>query len=482
MTAELDGLARACLLPGFAGAVAPDWLRRELEAGVGGVVLFARNVADNGQLASLTGSLREHRPDVLVATDEEGGDVTRLEARTGSSYPGNLALGAVDDVVLTERVAASIAADLRAVGVNVDLAPVADVNTNPRNPVIGVRSFGSDPGLAARHVAAFVTGLQTGGVAACVKHFPGHGDTELDSHLELPVVSSSRDDLLSAALVPFRAAFAAGAKALMTAHIVVPAIDALPATLSPAQLTGLLREELGFDGLVVTDALEMKAIAAGVGMEEGAVRALGAGADALCLGHDIDAGHVTRVAGAVAGAVLEGRLDEERLAEAAGRVADLGRWALAASPGAAPERSVGLVAARRALEADGEVTLVREPLLVEFVPTAGIAAGEAQHGIGQILGVRVPAAEVVRVAEPAPGEAVSLVPLGSRQLVVVVGDPHRHAWERAAAETMLASTPDAIVVDIGMPAWQPAGAAGRLVTRGAGRVNLEAAVERLLGL
>jgi len=152
---SLERLAAACVLPGFPGPVAPDWVRRRLSEGLGGVVLFAWNVESREQLAALTASLRAENEDVLIAIDEEGGDVTRLEASTGSSYPGNAALGAVDDVELTEQVAAAIGAELAAVGINVDLAPVADVNTNPLNPVIGIRSFGADGDLVARHVAAF---------------------------------------------------------------------------------------------------------------------------------------------------------------------------------------------------------------------------------------------------------------------------------------------------------------------------------------
>jgi beta-N-acetylhexosaminidase len=480
MTDEAGRLARACLLPGFAGTIAPDWLRRELEAGLGGVVLFARNVADGAQLEALTRSLRAYRPEILVATDEEGGDVTRLEAATGSSYPGSLALGAVDDVALTERVAAAMAADLRAAGVNLDLAPVADVNTNPRNPVIGVRSFGADPALVSRHVAAFVTGLQAGGVAACVKHFPGHGDTEHDSHLELPVLRATRDEIDSS-LAPFRAAIAAGVEAVMTAHLVVPALDERPATLSRAVLTTLLREELGFDGLVVTDALEMKAIASGVGMDEGAVQALVAGADAVCLGHDIDESHVTRVTDALVDALRQGRLPEGRLVEAAGRAGAVGRRAAAAPAGPVVDRSVGLDAARRALAVQGDVTLGRPPLLVELVPEAGIAAGEAHHGIGQTLGARLPSARTVRITAPAPGTTPPVPALDGRQLVLAVRDPGRHEWERVLAEELVRAAGDAIVVDVGLPDWAPAGARGRLVTHGAGRVSFEAAVERLLG-
>ncbi len=245
VSAGLERLASACLFPGFEGLSAPDWLRRELDGGLGGVVLFSRNVGDRAQLAALSAEIRAENADALIGIDEEGGDVTRLEASTGSSYPGNLALGAVDDVELTERVAAAIGGELAACGVNLDLAPVADVNSDELNPIIGVRSFGSDPGLVARHVAAFVTGLQSMGVAACAKHFPGHGATREDSHRELPTIDVDRETLLARELVPFRAAIAAGVQSIMTAHIRVPAIDELQATLSRAHLTGLLREELG---------------------------------------------------------------------------------------------------------------------------------------------------------------------------------------------------------------------------------------------
>ena len=183
----LDELAAACLHPGFDGLEPPDELLRWIERGLGGVVLFSANIRDAEQVTALTARLRARPAVPDRSTDEEGGDVTRLEAATGSSYPGNLALGVVDDVELTRAVAAAMGGELAAVGVNLNFAPVADVNTNPHNPVIGVRSFGADPALVGRHVAAFVEGMQGAGVAACAKHFPGHGDTSADSHLELPV-------------------------------------------------------------------------------------------------------------------------------------------------------------------------------------------------------------------------------------------------------------------------------------------------------
>src|SRR2546423_2472415 len=301
---ELDRWAAACLLPGFAGTTPPDWLRSWIERRLGGVVLFSHNVEGPEQLAALT----EELPGLLVVIDEEGGDVTRLEHERGSSYPGNFALGVVDDVALTEEVGAAIGSDLAAVGVNLNFAPVADVNTNPANPVIGIRSFGSEPELVARHVAAYVRGMQTAGVAACAKHFPGHGDTELDSHHELPTVSGDLD----AALLPFQAAIDEGVRAIMSAHIRLPELDDVPATVSRRILHDLLREELGFTGLVITDALDMKGVTATVGID-GAVLALAAGADALCLGAGLDPEPLERVHRSIVEAVSTGRLPEERL-------------------------------------------------------------------------------------------------------------------------------------------------------------------------
>ena len=477
-----DGLARlanACILPGFAGLTPPEWLRRELDKGLGGVVLFGRNVRDRAQLAALCGDLRATR-ETVIAIDEEGGDVTRLEVGTGSSLPGNLALGAVDDVSLTERVGRALARELRDLGVTHDLAPVADVNTNPRNPVIGVRAFGADPSHAARHVAAFVTGLQRGGVTACAKHFPGHGATEVDSHLGLPTVTTTREALLENELVPFRAAIAAGTRAIMTAHVVVPAIDEAPATLSRAHLTGLLRDELGFTGMIVTDALEMQAVSAGVGMGEGAVRALAAGADALCLGHDIDADHVARVRAALVGAVRAGRLSAERLEQAAERNAA----SFVPRPGVADHpaslREIGMDAARRALRVEGPVATSGPLLVVELAAPLSVAAGLAWHDLGSILAQRGADAAAISVGS-ATGDLVELVAAHpGRRPILVVRDPERHGWQRELADAFVAARPDAVVVDVGYPGWRPASAGLPILTTfGAGRANLVAAAERL---
>ncbi len=412
---SLRALAAGCLLASFPGDVPPDWLRRRLADGLGGVCLFAWNVGD---VAGLTAALAAERRELVVAVDEEGGDVTRLEWERGSSFPGNLALGTVDDVELTERVAAAIAGALARAGANLNLAPVADANTNPRNPVIGVRSFGAGPALVARHTAAFVRGTQKQGVAACAKHFPGHGDTAQDSHLELPAGEPC--------LEPFRAAIDAGVGAVMTAHLRVPSLDEAPATLSRRIVTELLREELGFDGVVVSDALDMRAISARHGVGEAAVLALAAGVDALCLGSGFGDEGVGAIVDAVEAAVRDGRLVEERLAEAAGRVEALADWADPTDEGA-PGAEVGLEAARRAVRGRA-----RAGTVVELAPPANIAAGDR------------PLADIrVREGDPLPDVA--------GPVVLLLRDAARHPWQQRVA----AAFPEAILVETGMPAGAP---------------------------
>ena len=439
---ELRELAATCVFPSFPGTEPPDWARRFLAAGGGGFVLFAYNAPSREALAGLTSALRAESPDVLLSLDEEGGDVTRLEWREGSSYPGGAALGFLDDPATTELVARSIAAELAAAGVNWNLAPVADVNV-PANPVIGTRAFGNDAELVARHVAAYVRGLQSRHVAACAKHFPGHGSTTQDSHLELPALVGD----VEAGLAPFRAAISAGVASIMTAHV---RVHELPATVDPALLGDLLRGELGFDGVVFADALEMKAVSETIGVVETAVRAVAAGVDALCVGHDLGAESVDPIVEALAA-----RVPEDRLRDAAGRIRSLAGWA---RPDAgSPERTEAADAARRALEIAGDVAVGETPRVIELRPTANIAAGEAAHGLG--------GASVVREGEPVPAADV-----------YVVRDAHRHAWMRAAVDT-----PGAVVVEIGLPVWRPTRSRGYVATHGGGGASLHAA-EEVLGL
>jgi beta-N-acetylhexosaminidase len=463
VTGELERQAAACIFASFPGPVPPDWIRSWVARGLGGVVLFADNVERVGELTS---ELRREN-DVVIAIDEEGGDVTRLEAREGSSYPGNLALGVVDDTDLTERVAASIAAELARVGITMNLAPVADVNSNPQNPVIGVRSFGSDPLLVARHVRAFVAGTQTAGVAACAKHFPGHGDTAVDSHLDLPTVEGDLEE----ALLPFRAAIEVGVESVMTGHLLVPELDESPATISERIVTGLLRNELGFDGLVLSDALEMRAVADRVGIEEAAVRALAAGADALCLGRVQGEDVLERVHSAIVGAVQSGRLASNRVAEAADRVE---RAAGRASAQMGPDRELGAAAARRALRVRGDVSVATPPQVVELAAEPSIAAGPGGEGLGEPLRQRLAGTAVTVLDGPGDFQARD-----DRRLVVVMRDAARHEWQQQVATELVERHPDAVVVETGLAGWLPANASASIETYGAARVNLEAAAERI---
>ncbi|MEU0852291.1 MULTISPECIES: glycoside hydrolase family 3 protein [Streptomyces] len=482
--------ALTVLQPGFTGTTAPDWVLRRLGEGLASVGLFGRNIASDEQLAALTAQLRAEREDVLVAIDEEGGDVTRLEVRTGSSFPGNLALGAVDDVGLTRQVAAELGRRLAACGVNLNWAPSADVNSNPGNPVIGVRSFGAGTDLVARHTAAYVTGLQSAGVAACTKHFPGHGDTAVDSHHALPRIDVDASVLAERDLVPFRAAIAAGSRAVMSAHILVPALDPdRPATLSRRILTDLLRGELGYDGLIVTDGMEMRAIAGTYGIERGSVLAVAAGADAICVGGGLaDEETVRRLRDALVEAVRSGELPEERLADAAERVRALARWTAAAraeaSRSVTADGDVGLRAARRALRvtgAEGFTPLTEPPYVAALTPVANIAVGdETPWGVAAELGRLLPGTETGSFAGADAGDEV-LAAAGSRRVVAVVRDEHRHPWMAAALDTLLAARPDTIVVEMGVPGAEPRGAL-HVATHGAARVCGRAAAEVVAGV
>jgi beta-N-acetylhexosaminidase len=448
---------------------------------------------------------------VVVALDEEGGDVTRLEATTGSSVPGNAALGAIDDEDLTRGVGRALGAVLLASGIDLDLAPCADVNSDPDNPVIGVRSFGADPALVARQVAAFTSGLQEAGVAACAKHFPGHGATAVDSHLALPTVAATADVLRDRELVPFRAAIAAGVRAVMPGHLLVPALDAEhPATVSRRIVTDLLRGELGFTGLVVTDALDMGGAGGPAAIPASVAGALAAGADLCCLGPDNDEALVDACVDAVLAAVAAGELAVDRLVDAAARVAALRSTASPRGPEPATEHAtepvavphveshqpagarsalaaVGAKAAERALRVDGalpELPLLPGAHVVELDRPANIAAGAVPWGVGAPLRALAANATTARVPEGDDHAVASaLVAAADRPLVVVVRDAHRRPAQAATLATLAAARPDAVVVDMGWPGNptdRPA-VATWITTHGASRASGEAAARVLAG-
>jgi len=279
------------LFAGFKGTQVPREFGKLLSQGrLGGVILFARNIEDPAQVRALTAALHAAAPPeapVLLAIDQEGGRVQRLRA-PWTEWPPMRQLGERDEPETTAAVAAAIARELADLGIGLDFAPVVDVDTNPLNPVIGDRSFAREPARVARHAAAFITAMQAEGVAACAKHFPGHGDTHSDSHLELPRLEHDLGRLREVELPPFRAAIAAGVASVMTAHVLFPRLDRTrPATLAP-DVMDLLRGELGFDGVVFSDDLEMKAVADHFQPEPLVRGGLEAGCDAMLVCSQFD--------------------------------------------------------------------------------------------------------------------------------------------------------------------------------------------------
>lgn len=475
---ELERAAYGVLLAGFAGPDVPAWLAPAHEQGLAGICLYGNNVAPGRDLAGLARCLRAIAPTAVLAVDEEGGDVTRLHAATGSPYAGAAALGRYDDARVTRTVAEGIGAELAAAGIWLDLAPCADVNSDPANPVIGTRSFGADPALVARHTVAFVEGLRAAGVAACVKHFPGHGATTSDSHHDLPRVTAGRDVLDARELVPFRAAVAAGTAAVMTSHVVLDALDGSgPATFSPQVLRELLRGELGFQGVVVTDALDMAGAGGPQAVGPAAVRALAAGADLLCLGPGRNGNaplQVRLTVRAVTEAVERGILPAERLLDAAARVERLRTgWARrtpSGDPGTAVSRARE-VSARVAAAAVADVPRLAGATVVVLDTSANPAVGDTAWGVPSLGG------PVLRLR---PDQlATAPVPQGPVLLVArrAAADPVVWQWVRDA----LATNEQAWLAELGWPDPR-VDAAGRVIrTYGASAASTEALARGLRG-
>ncbi|MDQ1735546.1 MAG: beta-N-acetylhexosaminidase [Pseudonocardiales bacterium] len=446
---EVRRLALACTLLGYVGPAPPPWLLSAFESGLGGVVLFGSNVGDGTDVVDLTDRLRAAAGrEIVIAVDEEGGEVTRLDAVRGSSSPGAAALAQLGDIGATEELHAAIGVRLAAAGVTLNQAPVADVNVDPLNPVIGLRAFGDDPGAAAEQVAAGVQGLQRTGIAACLKHFPGHGATRTDSHHEVAVLDRSRAELAAVELPAFQAGIAAGARSVMIGHLLAPALDEERiATASPAIVTGLLRGELGFEGTVVSDALEMTALAATLGMVEGFVQALIAGIDAMQTGAEDYRYLVEAIPLAVQDALRSGRLAEARLVEAAERTA---RLAVAADPNSPVDRAVLDGLASRCLELLGSLPVLHRPLVIECRTRPGIASGDLPWSLIDELTRLVDGVDGLVVDGPVDGIELQRRAEG-RSLVVLVRDPDRETWQHQLID-LAAQHPDAVLVDAGWPA------------------------------
>jgi beta-N-acetylhexosaminidase len=325
---SLDAQCAGLFTVGFPGLTPSPELLELVRRGVYGVILFGRNVENAEQVAELSATLKRaagKRP-LLISIDQEGGRVARLRSPQGfTELPPMRALGGLGDAALAREVGSLLARELRAVGIDQDYAPVVDVDSNPKNPVIGDRSFSRDPAKVAELGAAFIQGMQSTGVAACAKHFPGHGDTSQDSHKDLPRLSHDIDRLLAVELPPFQAAARAGVASVMTAHVVFDALDAkLPATLSRPVMS-LLRERCGFTGAALSDDLEMKAVAEHFPLEQAVTASLSAGVDGLLVCHRSDVQN--QAIDIARKAVESGRLPSSRIAEASARISGLLKFA-----------------------------------------------------------------------------------------------------------------------------------------------------------
>lgn len=326
MVSDRARAAAGLISIGFDGKQLSPSLKEMIDLGIGGVVLFSRNIGNAEEVARLIFDIKRYadRP-IICSLDQEGGRVQRLKDGF-TPIPSMRRVGQVGNPALTRELGALIGRELRAVGVDLNFAPVLDVDTNPNNPVIGDRSFGMVPELVAHLGVALGEGMESEGVASCGKHFPGHGDTDQDSHFGLPSLKHKRARLEKVELIPFLAWCNAGLSGVMSAHIVMEAFDgSVPATMAHRVLRELLREQLGFEGIVFSDDMEMGAIVKFFGHEEACIRALAAGVDhfLICHSHAVARTYIT----AIESALGSGQLSEERVCEAQSRTASFtNKW------------------------------------------------------------------------------------------------------------------------------------------------------------
>ena len=447
---SINELARGVILAGFEGETLDPALPE-----FGGYVLFARNVASLAQVRALTDALRTRRSgsaSPIVAIDQEGGRVARQRYDV-EPMPSMMALGAAADLELAGRAGEQVAFDLRRAGCTLNLAPVLDLSSFPGNTVIGTRSLGSDPEAVAALGAAYAAGLERGGIAACYKHFSGHGATAVDSHYALPYIDSELATLRVRDLVPF-AHVAASALAMMPAHIVVRDLDDThPATTSRRVVTDLLRGELGFDGVVITDCLQMDALAQSGGAVANGVAALATGCDLLTVSHSVEL--ALQLANAIERAVGDGTLPRERLEEAYGRVMRLRETAQPPLPldEFPPHPGVGREIARRG------ITLVRgfahaDPLATivvsfESIQTEGInvvaePAESLRRESPALKELRLPLDPSAEQVEAARREIAA----SGRRPLLLARRAHLHPQQAAAIDAVVADAADSIVVSM----------------------------------
>lgn len=468
--APVEDLVGRLLLLAYPGPEAP--LDRLSEFRPAGFLIYPSNVPSTAIARANAGALQAAADyPLLFGIDQEGGPFTTYRVDDATIFPGNMALAAAGDPALAERVARATGEELAYAGFNLSFAPVVDVNSNQDNPIIGIRSFGASPEVVSEFATAYLAGLEAAGVAAVPKHFPGHGDTDTDSHLELPVVDGDRARLDAVELPPFQAMINAGAPAIMTAHVAFPAIDpTLPATFSVAALTGLLRGELGFDGMIVTDYMDMDAIVKNFGAGEAAVMSVLAGADLVLLGPDLD--KQREVHAALTDALNSGRLSETRVRDAVARssaVAAAYRPRLdAETPDYAAHRALAREVAERGatlLWNDGVLPLAPGADVVVVAPQPG-GFGQPPHlgdvlaqvaadggaGLGSVRSVAVgtnPNEEQIATAVAAAASA-DVVVLGTYRWLGVFPAGMGRLAERLAAELGATGKP-LVVVALGNP-------------------------------
>ncbi|MFI6833501.1 beta-N-acetylhexosaminidase [Kribbella sp. NPDC050241] len=454
MSDQMDRDAAGALIVGFSGTTAPDELRRAVAAGLGGVILFTRNVGDADQVAALTASLRAERPDLIIAIDHEGGEFSHLAPANPWPLASPRVLGDLDDVDLTRASARDAAATLASLGIDLMLAPSVDVNSNPANPIISTRSFGTTADVVSRHGVAFVEGVHEAGIAACPKHFPGHGDVAVDSHVGLPSVDRSIEEVNAVELAPFRATIAAGADVVMSAHIVFSAYDDQPATLSRRLLTGLLREELGFTGVITTDALEMQAITRTRSIEDAAVASIGAGADLAMIA--VGSADPRALTARVVDAIGNGTLDAERVADAAARgrtlAASLAQRTRRPGLDGAPIREV----AARVVAGQNIPLLGSAPYVVDLTQGLHPAWNPYFSGLPEVFGRVAPGSDGVVLrgehrltdADSPAGDAIKTAAAAAagRPLVIAVQDAGRTPWMRDALTHLVEGHKDDVFV------------------------------------
>lgn len=428
--------------PGFGGAVVPEWIKPWLDNGLGSVTLFASNTPNFEATATLISELRSYNSDVLVAIDEEGGDVTRLFVREGSRYPTPALLGQCDDEELTFQSYHSMGTVLRQLGIDITYAPVADVVAFENNPIVGVRSFGMSTDVVTRHVAQAIKGLQDAGIGACVKHFPGHGAVLEDSHHDLPRIKLSLADYETQHILPFKNAIDNGVAAVMIGHLIAEALDPeLPASLSPKVIGQYLRGTLGFKGLVVTDALDMGAIGGPTMIHDSGFKALLAGADLLCFsGMGDQSQFVSSSFDYIKSALENDKLSLTGLEESGQRIA---QWRSKIPVRITKDESINFKDLIAGFEITGSVELEPGAVnLVEIGTKPTIAAGDVSWGMHRELRAVGIACDI---------HASDAESLATKRLVVAFRDAYRDAPLLATLRRLYERYPDAIFIDMGWP-------------------------------